>query len=157
MRNPESKRTKLEGGAVLDTSGVWTFTPSVNDGINDSGVSTTKLLLTPNGNDSLERLNEMTPSTRFPAPPIRKKQPHQRSTHSVIANIPNNSTRPIMKNDYHQRSKSGGADTILDISLYNNITFNANALTEISNSKTRSCGTNANNHSHARSSSSVNT
>ena len=54
MRNPESKRTKLEGGAVLDTSGVWTFTPSVSDGINDSGVSTTKLLLTPNGNDSFD-------------------------------------------------------------------------------------------------------
>jgi hypothetical protein len=42
-RKTVTKKTKLEGGAVLDTSGVWTFTPSIHDGINESGISTTKL------------------------------------------------------------------------------------------------------------------
>ena len=155
-RQSTSKKTKLEGGAVLDTSGVWTFTPSISDGINDSGVSTSKLLLTPNGNDSVERFNA---ATNFPAPPVRKKQPHQLSTYSVMGNTPyDKEKRKAASNDYHQRSKSGGADTILDISLYNNLASTTNPLLIESpnngisfHSKTRSCGTNANSHHHNRS------
>ena len=159
-RQSTSKKTKLEGGAVLDTSGVWTFTPSISDGINDSGVSTSKLLLTPNGNDSIERFNA---STNFPAPPMRKKQPNQLSTYSIMGNVSiNNDARKAVPNDYHQRSKSGGADTILDVSLYNNLASSTNPLMIetpnnriLENIKTRSCGTNANNNHHNRSKSSI--
>ena len=158
-RQSGSKKTKLEGGAVLDTSGVWTFTPSMSDGINDSGVSTSKLLLTPNGNERVERFNA---PSNFPAPPIRKKQPHQLSTYSVLGNVAyHNDVRKSIPNDYHQRSKSGG--DILDISLYNSLVLSSNPLMIETPSnrnsdhiKTRSCGTNANSHHHNPSASSIN-
>ena len=152
----------MEGGAVLDTSGVWTFTPSIHDGINESGISTTKLLLTPNGNDSMDE-NLIKTTNLAAALQVRKKQPHQCSTHSVLGNISYAGVTGRLTGqgeDFHQRSKSGGANTILDATLYNNMSSN-----NIENiyghknpySKTRSCGTNANNQSnHIRSASSIN-
>jgi hypothetical protein len=97
-----------EGGAELDVSGVWTFTSM--DGINASGISTTKLLSTPT----------------FPSPPMRK-QPHQCSTHylagappppplhqrslSVEANYAVPLTRSCGTNIIHQRSLSTTSPT----------------------------------------------
>jgi len=47
LPDPPAIPTK-EGGAELDVSGVWTFTPmSPEIGINETGTSGTKLLQTP--------------------------------------------------------------------------------------------------------------
>ena len=102
LRNTMSKKSKLEGGAELDISGVWTFTTSVNDGINDSGLSTTRLLQSPNGNSPLGGLGGIHNHTSFPASPIRKKQPHQCSAHSIIDNASFNNLRFKGLPDYHQ-------------------------------------------------------
>ena len=53
LPDPPAIPTK-EGGAELDVSGVWTFTPMTPDvnGINESGTSATKLLRTPNVHDA---------------------------------------------------------------------------------------------------------
>ena len=139
LPDPTKIDTK-EGGAELDVSGVWTFTSM--DGINDTGVSTTKLLTSPSnsprilsnmnagGSSSSTPMLSMLQQSNFPAPPVRK-QPHQCSTH-YLAGAP--SSPLYASHNQHQRSVS-------------------NQLIELSNSPaTRSCGTNV---VHQRSASAI--
>ena len=132
LPEPSLNNTK-EGGAELDVSGLWTFTSSTV-GINDSAVSTAKLL--PSSTPQNKIVPPSSPQRLFPAPPIRK-QPHQCSTH-YLAGAPSSPCNNV----HHARSFSH------DVQTFNNQTKTQQPII------TRSCGTNVVHH-HQRSTSAL--
>jgi len=148
LPDPPAIPTK-EGGAELDVSGVWTFTPMSPDiGINESGTSATKLLKTPNGisedrtaADAMLML--LGPRSNFPAGPRMRKQPHQCSTHSIgVLSSPTTCSSPLSL--AHHRSVAFLSSESNRSGLENpsiGSSFNPSI-------NTRSCGTNVNNYHH---------
>lgn len=143
LPDPIALPTK-EGGAELDVSGVWTFTPmSPETGINETGTSGTKLLQTPVRDldvnpeaAMLALLGSATPKN-FPAPPMRKR-PHQCSTHSIgVLSSPTTTTTscssPISIARGHRSNLFLPSESLYNVP------------------STRSCGTNVSNNFHQRS------